>query len=262
MKLFDTHCHIGLSGDDPAPPYERAVAAAVTDLVLVGVDSDSSRTARDRARLMPGVRWSAGLHPNSADAFDDEWPELQKLAREPDCCAIGETGLDFYRDRSSPDNQQHALREQLQLARKLDLPIILHCRQAMSELLTTLATYAPVCGVIHCFDGNRDEAARAVEMGLYISLAGPITYKKNDVLRDAARAVPEDRLLIETDAPFLTPQAVRGQPNEPAFLRHTLERLAAERGCEPEHMAEVTYRNAVALFGKRDPSDEQGAMRT
>lgn len=261
MKLFDTHCHIGLDGNDPTPPYERAVAAAVTDLVLVGVDRNSSRTARDRARQLAGVRWSAGLHPNSADDFADEWAELQKLAGEPDCCAIGETGLDFYRDRSSPENQQHALREQLQLARKLDLPIILHCRQAMPELLTTLAEYAPVCGVIHCFDGNSDQAERAVEMGLYISLAGPLTYKKNDVLRDAARAVPEERLLIETDAPFLTPQAVRGQPNEPAFLRHTLERLAAERGCDAEHMAAVTYRNALTLFGNRRQADDHGTRQ-
>ena len=121
----------------------------------------------------------------------------------------------------------------------------------MPQLLTVLAEVAPVRGVMHCFDGDRDAAARAVQLGLYISFAGPLTYKKNEVLRDAAKAVPEDRLLIETDAPFLTPQAVRGKRNEPAFVRYTLQRLAAERGCGEEHMAAVTYRNAMTLFGPR-----------
>ncbi|MGE3172824.1 MAG: TatD family hydrolase [Planctomycetota bacterium] len=249
-RVFDTHCHLGLDDDgDPRAEHARARAASVTDLVLVGIDLASSARARDLARTLPGARWSAGLHPNDAGRFDAEWDAIAALCGEADCRAVGETGLDYYRDRASAQDQERSLAAHLDLARRRDLPVILHCRDAMAALLELLAARAPVRGVMHCFSGDAADAARAVALGLHVSFAGPLTYKKNDALRQAAAAVPEDRLLVETDAPFLPPQSRRGKRNEPAFLVETLATLAAVRGWDLTRAAAVTHRNAVALFG-------------
>lgn len=250
MNAFDTHCHLGLDDrGDARAEHQRALAAHVSDCLIVGIDLASSTAARDLARTLSGARWSVGLHPNDADRFDAEWDGLQQLAALPDCAAIGETGLDFYRDRVTPVVQEASLHAHLDLAARHDLPTIFHCRDAMPSLLALLRKRGQLRGVMHCFSGTPEDALAAVELGLHISFAAPLTYKKNDVLRAAALVVPEDRLLVETDAPFLPPQSKRGQRNEPAFLRETLQTLARVRGCDEATAATITHRNACALFG-------------
>ena len=249
LRAFDTHCHLGLDDHgDPRQEHARAVAAGVTDFVVVGIDHKTSAAARDLARTLPGARWSAGLHPNDTRAFEAEWAAIVDLAQEPDCAAIGETGLDFYRDRASREEQERSLAAHLDLARDVSLPVIFHCRDAMHALLSFLESRAPIEGVMHCFSGTKEDASRAVALGLHVSFAAPLTYPKNAALREAAAMVPDERLLVETDAPFLPPQGRRGQRNEPAFVLETLRALAEARGCDVAHTAAVTHRNATALF--------------
>lgn len=249
MQVYDTHCHIGLDGKvAPEDDHSRAVAASVGALLVVGIDAPTSQAARELARL-PGVRWSAGLHPNDSTKFDEEWPIIEALAREKTCTAIGETGLDCFRDRTPLDQQEHSLRAHLALSRELDLPVIFHCRDAFEPLFRVLNDEEPVRGVMHCFSGGIDEAKKSLDLGLYLSFAGPLTYPKNNVLREACAFTPSDRILVETDAPFLPPQSRRGRRNEPALVIETLTRLAEVRGLSLEDAAAVTYENAIRLFG-------------
>jgi TatD DNase family protein len=195
------------------------------------------------------VRWSAGLHPNDSSRLEGEWQAIAELARAPGCAAIGETGLDCYRDRTPLPQQERSLRAHLQLARDLDLPVILHCRDAFAPLLAVLRDEPPVRGVMHCFSGTMADARDALDLGLHLSFAGPLTYPKNDALRAIAAWAPADRIVVETDAPFLPPQKRRGQRNEPAFLVETLATLASVRGVSLADAAALTFANATALFG-------------
>lgn len=250
MNVFDTHCHIGLDGQvPPEQDHARAIANGVTTLLVVGIDAASSVAARELAARLPGVRWSAGLHPNDSTALDEQWPTIAALAAEPDCTAIGETGLDCFRDRTPLDQQVRALQRHLQLARELDRPVIFHCRDAFAPLFEVLDAEPAVRGVMHCFSGGVDEARRALDLGLYLSFAGPLTYKKNDALRDACAFAPAERILVETDAPFLPPQSRRGKRNEPALILETLARLAEVREMPLAEAARTTFDNAVTLFG-------------
>jgi TatD DNase family protein len=251
MRIFDTHCHLGFYGevaDAATQEHARAVAAGVTAMLTVAIDAASGARCRAQAAL-PGVRWSAGLHPNDATRLRDEWPAVAALARSPGCAAIGETGLDCYRDRTPLDQQIAAFRTHLALARELDLPVILHCRQAFAPLFATLRAEPAVRGVMHCFSGGIDEARTALDLGLHVSFAGPLTYQKSDELRAVAAFVPADRVLVETDAPFLPPQPFRGQRNEPAHIVHTVAALAAVRGITAAAAAELTWQNGSTLFG-------------
>ncbi len=251
MRVFDTHCHLGLDGKvPPADEHARAVAAGVTAMLVVGVDAPSSRAASELATL-PGVRWSSGLHPNDSTRFDAEWPAIAALARQPGCSALGETGLDLFRDRTPLAVQERSLRAHLQLARELDLPVIFHCRDAFAPLFAVLRSEPRVRGVMHCFSGGIDEARAALDLGLSLSFAGPLTYPKNEALRAAAAFAPAEALLVETDAPFLPPQRRRGQRNEPAFVVETLGALAAVRGCSLADAAATTFENACRLFDRR-----------
>ncbi|MFN3241386.1 MAG: TatD family hydrolase [Planctomycetota bacterium] len=249
MQVYDTHCHIGLDGKvAPEDDHARAVAANVGALLVVGIDAPTSEAARALARL-PGVRWSAGLHPNDSSHFDEQWPAIEALARDPSCTAVGETGLDCFRDRTPLQQQERSLRAHLALARELDLPVIFHCRDAFEPLFAVLDDEPSVRGVMHCFSGGVAEAKRSLDLGLYLSFAGPLTYKKNDVLREACAFTPADRVLVETDAPFLPPQSRRGKRNEPALILETLTRLAEVRSLTLEAAATQTYDNAIRLFG-------------
>lgn len=249
MQVFDTHCHLGLDGRaDPAGEHARARQAGVTAMLVVGIDAASSRAARELAGLS-GVRWSAGLHPNDSTRFADDWPTIAALARDPGCAAIGETGLDLFRDRAPLAVQEASLRAHLALARELDLPVVFHCREAFAPLFAALRSAPSVRGVMHCFSGGIDEARQALDLGLYLSFAGPLTYPKNDALRRVAAWAPADRLLVETDAPFLPPQRRRGQRNEPAFVVETLAALASLRELPLADAAALTFDNARRLFG-------------
>ncbi|MEY4673296.1 MAG: hypothetical protein RL148_1080 [Planctomycetota bacterium] len=253
MRLFDTHCHLGLDGADPVAEHARAVAAGVHGMLVVGIDAATSARARELGAL-PHVRWSAGLHPNDATGLDAEWPAIEALARSPGCAAIGETGMDCYRDRCPLEQQLRSLHQHLALAHELQLPVILHCRDAWPHLHTALRGWVaahgtPLRGVMHCFSGGPQEADEAVALGLHLSFAGPVTYPKNALLREAAARAPADRLLVETDSPFLPPQAFRGKRNEPALVCHALTAVAAARGMPVADAAELTFNNATALFG-------------
>jgi TatD DNase family protein len=202
------------------------------------------------------VAASVGLHPNDAGTvagLEARLAPLEQLARDGGFAAVGETGLDFYRDSAEPAAQERALLQHLDWARELGLPVILHCRQAAARLAQLVAPRAPLRGVMHCFSEGPEWVEPFLACGLHVSFAGNLSYPKSEALRAAARAVPRDRILLETDAPFLAPQPRRGRPNEPAFLPFTLSALAAARGEEPEGLAATTWDNACALFGPPTP---------
>ena len=246
--IFDTHCHLGHDAVAPAAVRARAAAAGVSLVLDVGIDLASSRAASARSRSLPGTHWSAGLHPNDAQRFAAEWPQLAELCAEPGCVAVGETGLDFYRDWCPPAEQEQALVAHLELARRLGKPVILHCRDAFAPLFAVLRREGAPAGVMHCFSGDVAAARQALDLGLYLSFAGPLTYPKSEALRAAAAFAPADRILVETDAPFLPPQGWRGQRNEPAYVTATVAKLAEVRSLTPDAAAAITCANGCRLF--------------
>ena len=255
-RLYDTHCHLAwrAAEDPPAAQIARAREVGVAAILCVAIDAHTAREARALAHAHPEVlRASVGLHPNDAGAGTElaaRLTELDALAAEGGFHAIGETGLDFYRDQCPPEVQERALEFQLALAERHRLPVILHCRQAAPRLLELLrARGATVRGVMHCYSEGPEMVNDFLELGLHVSFAGNLSYPKSETIRAAARLVPADRLLIETDAPFLAPQPRRGRPNEPAFGAFTLAALAAARDESVAEVADATWRNACALFG-------------
>lgn len=258
--LFDSHCHLTWEEErfPAAAILERARQAGVAECLCVAVDAGSARRARELAARYPGVRASVGIHPNDlpADApgLARAWREVEALADGGGWVALGETGLDFYRDRVPPARQEEALALHLDLAAALRLPVVLHCRRAAGRLRHLLEKRGrPVAGVLHCFSEGGEHLEAFLALGLHVSFAGNLTYPGAGGIREAAARVPDDRLLVETDAPFLAPQPVRGRRNEPAFLPHTLRALAEIRGEEAACTAEVTRENARRLFGGVGP---------
>jgi len=251
--IFDTHCHLGFGEAAPAAVHSRALEAGVERMLDVGIDLVSSTAACERAAALRGVGWTAGLHPNHAGRLEVEWAGLEALGRRPDCCAVGETGLDFHWNRATAVEQVAAFERHLAFALDLGKPVVVHSRAAFPRTHEVLEAFPGVRGVFHCFSGGVDEARRALDLGFYLSFAGPLTYPKADDLRAAARFAPADRVLVETDAPFLPPQGRRGEPNEPAWVRATLERLAAECGLSFEAAAARTTANGERLFGPAPP---------
>ena len=252
--IFDTHCHLGYGDQDAGETTARAEAASVSRLLCVGVDLASSRRARDFARALDPVDYAVGLHPNNADRAGSEWADLASMCRDEDCLAIGETGLDYYRDRTSPAAQKAALALHLELATELDLPVIIHCRDGFADIFDELAAWPRARGVFHCFSAGVREARLALDLGYYLSFAGPLTYPRSKDLRAAAAFASADRVLVETDAPFLPPQGRRGQTNEPAFIRSTLSTLAEVRGLSFDAAAELTMTNGIRLFDRNAPA--------
>jgi TatD DNase family protein len=251
--LIDTHCHLHL---DPLREaleevLARARAAGVSRCVTLATSVASSRQTLALARAHPMLGVAVGIHPEEVDgAGPGALAELEPLLEDPAVVAVGEMGLDDYWRADRLDAQAELLRGQLRLAQRRDLPACLHCRgtHAYGRLLAVLREVGPVRGLIHCASGTPDFIRDAVGLGLHVSFAGTVTFPKAQAIRDLVAAVPEDRLLIETDAPFLAPQAVRGRTNEPAFVAHTAECLAALRGRSVEDLAALTTRNARALF--------------
>jgi TatD DNase family protein len=214
---------------------------------------ESSRAAVRLAERLDGVYATVGIHPHDVkDAKPNDLEELARLAKNQKVAAIGEVGLDFYRNLSPENIQREFLIRFFELAKQTNLPLVLHIREAYEEMLKLLREHfkAPVRAVSHCFSGTREVMDELLKLGLYISFAGPVTYKKNDALREAARVCPEDRILVETDAPFLAPQAFRGQRNEPAYMVETARRIAELRGVALEKFSSQILRNAERLFGQ------------
>jgi TatD DNase family protein len=236
------------------PPDTELVAAAVeegvTRILTVGVDAASSREALLQAEAFPQVFAAVGRHPNGATGFDDaDLAELRALAEHPRCAAIGETGLDFYRDTAPRADQERAFHAQIELARDSGKPLVIHTREADDATITTLKERADgVTVLLHCFSMPSRLEECAAE-GWWLSFAGNCTYPKNSGLADAAATAPLERLLVETDAPYLTPQKVRKHRNQPAFVTHTARFVAERRGMSYEELERQLELNAAELFG-------------
>ncbi len=250
--LIDTHCHLNLPAFDADRDrvLARARDAGLERILIPGIDLAGSARAARIARSDPILRFAPGIHPHESRSFDGEaLAELRWLARDEGACAIGETGLDYFRDLSPRERQREAFRAQLALAEELGLPAIVHVRDAQEDALAILAEFAGrVRGVLHAFSGNALLAQKAAELGFYFGIAGPLTYPKADALRAAFRALPPDRILLETDAPFLPPEGNRGARNEPALVLAVAQRAASECGVDPREMADLARRNANLLF--------------
>jgi len=258
-RWVDSHCHIqdGYLEDPagPGPVLERAAAAGVGGLVCVGTDPAASRAAlalaRERGAGRPAIWATAGLHPHEAAAGVDETLSLLEEAKggAPGLVAVGECGLDFHYDRSPRPQQLEAFAAQIRCARRLDLALVVHTRSAFEETAALLATEGlPERTVIHCFTGGPDEARRFLDLGCYLSFSGIVTFKGVDEVREAARRCPTDRLLVETDSPFLAPAPRRGQRNEPALVALVGEAVAELRGVPAAALAEATSENAARAF--------------
>jgi TatD DNase family protein len=250
--LVDTHTHLNdrrFAGDVDAV-IERARAAGVGAMVVVGYDLASSRRAVQLAQRSPWLWAAVGIHPHEARlATPATLAEIEALASEPRVIAIGECGLDFYRNLSPPAAQRAAFEAQLALAARRGLPVIVHSRAALAETLERLAALRPpLAGVLHCFDGTLEQARQAIELGFWISCAGPLTYRRDPALAGVIARVPLERLVIETDCPWLSPAGHRGERNEPAYLPLIAQAVSRVRGVPLETVARHTTQNAAALF--------------
>jgi TatD DNase family protein len=251
--LVDTHAHLTdrRFAADLDSVFGRARTAGVRAFVVVGYDLDSSRAAVSLAGQHDDVWAAVGIHPHNAkSAGRAALRDLEALSHAPRVVAIGECGLDFYRNLSPRHVQRQVFETQLRLASDRALPVVVHSREAMPETLETLTANRPgKGGVMHCFDGDTDAAERTVSLGLHVSCAGPITYRRDPTLADAVRGVPEHRLVVETDCPYLSPDGHRGERNEPAYVRLIAEAVARVRAVGFDQMARQTTLNAQRLFG-------------
>ena len=248
---IDAHCHLQFEGRGATPEeaVARAVESGVERMVCIGTDLASSREAIRLAGEFPEVWATVGLHPHDASKLADEWDGLVELAGAERVVGIGEAGFDLYYRHSEPDAQEEAFRVQLRLAKDRGLPLIIHSRDAWAETFGVLESEGvPPRTVFHCFTGGPAEAERALGLGCWLSYSGIVSFKTADELRAAAALTPEDRLLVETDAPFLAPVPHRGKDNEPAYLPAVGAAVAAARGEEVARVAEVTRANALAFF--------------
>lgn len=259
MDLFDTHAHLDDEqlSSDVVGVVERATAAGVSRILAVGTTAESSRNCLAHAMRFPRVWSSAGIHPNhAAEAHSGDWDDIVRLASEARVVALGETGLDLYWKDTPLPMQQDYFDRHIRLSQATGLPLVIHLRETAAEILAMLTEArrrAPLAGIMHSFTGTSEQAAAFVDLGLHISFAGMVTFKKSDELRAVIPRVPSDRLLVETDSPYLSPEPFRGKrPNEPARVIHTAECIAQARGVSLAELAGLTTRNSLALFSRID----------
>lgn len=259
VPMVDTHAHLDMDSfnEDRSQVITRALDSGVSTIVTVGINLESSQKAIKLAENHREVLATAGFHPHEATRVTEEdMVELARIARHPRVVAIGEIGLDFYRNLSTREKQLKALKWQLEVAAKLELPVIIHCRQAEKDMLPLLHDWTTsdkehqgqTRGVIHCFSSDSNTARQYLDMGFFISLGAYIGYSSSHHMSNTIRSIPEDRLVVETDCPFLPPQRHRGQRNEPAYLPFTVAALADIRGVTAEKIARETTQNAHRLF--------------
>lgn len=258
MPYIDTHVHLDQEefDEDRDEVIDRFRLSGVEAVICVGITADSSREAVSLAEAHKDVHAAVGIQPNyCAEAAEDDWDRVAAMADHPHVVAIGETGLDRHWDYTPPDVQQDYFDRHLRLAQQRELPVVIHCRQAEADLLPMLGEAVrrgPLQGVLHAYGGDAETAAECLQWGLYVSFAGSVTYtnKKFRPLRELAATIPEGRLLIETDAPYLVPHPLRGRQrrNEPAWIVHTAASLAQLRGVSPEELSTQTTANARRLF--------------
>ena len=255
MNFVDTHCHLHFPDyqTDQLETIKRAQAAGVQYFINVGTDCKSTQASIDIAEKFDFIYATAGIHPHDAkDATPEDMCKLAGLMKHPKIIAIGEVGFDFYRNLPPEDVQRKVLAQFFDLAKQNDLPLVLHIRDAYPETAQMIWEHfgTSVRAVSHCFSSTREVMDDLLKLGLYISFAGPITYKKNDPLREAAKACPLDRILVETDAPFLAPQLNRGKRNEPAYLMETAKQIAELKQISLEALGQAVTQNCEQLFRK------------
>lgn len=252
--LFDTHCHL----DDARFDADREAilddmqARGITPCVVVGADMPSSHACRDLAKTRPWLYFAAAVHPHDAKDYTDQAHDaLLAMMQDPKCVAWGELGLDYYYDHSPRETQREVFVRQLEAARDLGKPVIFHVRDAHGDITDILRGYKHALpqGVLHCYTGSAEQAKIYLDMGFYISIAGPVTFKKAPKLWEVAQCVPEDRLLVETDSPYLAPEPVRGKRNDPRNVAYVARRVAELRNVPYEALCETTRRNGMRLFG-------------
>lgn len=254
MPFFDTHAHYYFPefSEDQDASIQRARESGVQWMVNVGTGPETSRLSLALAEKYDFIWASAGIHPTDAlEGTPENIRAIEELLKHPRMVAIGEVGLDFYHKDAPPEAQIKLMREFLAIYKKIQKPLIIHCRdayQALYELLVE-AGQAPYKGVMHCFSSEKSDMKRFVDLGFYISFAGPLTYKKNDDLREACQLCPLDRLLLETDAPFLPPQSMRGKRNESSLMIETAQIAAQVKGMSLDELGRITTENAKRLFG-------------
>lgn len=254
MEWIDTHCHLDEDAftQDCEEAISRAVDAGVVAMVAVGITLESCRRVIELADRFPAVFATVGLHPNYVStAKPQDWEEIVGLAKSPKVVGLGETGLDRYWDHAPIEMQVEYFDRHIELSQNLGLPFVVHCRDAEADVVGQLRRHSqrmPLNGVMHSFCGSSETAAACLEMGMSLSVGGMVTFKKNESLRKVAATIPADRLLIETDAPYLAPTPFRGKRNEPAHVRLTAACLAEIRGVTKEEIADVTTANARRVF--------------
>lgn len=251
MELFDSHAHLNGNRlfNEVAEITTRATENQVKYILNVGYDLETCKRAVEIGDKYPNQYAAVGIHPNNAKSYNDEIEEiLEELAANPKVVAIGEAGLDYHHDLSPKGVQKEVFLRQIALARKLDKPIVIHDREAHQDVMDILKAEKLTQVVMHCFSGSAEMAIECVKLGWYVSLAGPVTFRNAKKPVEVAKVVPLDRLLIETDSPYLAPQAVRGQRNEPSYVRYVAEKIAEVKGISLEEVAEHTTANAKKIF--------------
>jgi TatD DNase family protein len=258
--LIDTHAHLDFPelSKDLTAVLERAAGNDVKEIITIGIDLESSRKAVKLAQSIDNVFATVGIHPHDAFRLDEgSRSKFLDLARQNRVLAIGEIGLDFYRDRQPRAIQKECLRQQLEMACEVRLPGVFHIRDAYEDFLEIIPDYLPrlAGGVLHCFSGDWAMAKRCLDLGFYLSVPGTVTFSKAATIQEVARRAPLDRLLIETDAPYLAPVPFRGKTNEPSYVVYTARKIAELRQCSFEEVARQTTRNAHQVFRMEDISE-------
>lgn len=251
--FFDTHVHLNDSKfqHDLTEVIDNAITSGTTMMLNAGTNLITSQHSIAIASKYPQIYASVGIHPHCAKEMTDEqhWEQLERLAHQPKVVALGEMGLDYHYNYSEPEKQKEVFRRQLTMAKELKMPVIIHDREAHQDVLDILNSFkGEVIGVLHCFSGSWEMAKQCLELGYYISLAGPVTFPKAVKPKEVAKKVPLDRLLIETDCPYLTPQPYRGKRNSPAYVKYVAEEIAQLKGIEIAQVAEQTKINGKKIF--------------
>lgn len=253
VQLFDTHVHLNVEqfGEDKEAVIDRAREAGVTMMNVVGFDRETIKGAIDLAETYSFIYATVGWHPvDAVDMAPEDLDWIESLADHSKVVAIGETGLDYHWDKSPADVQKDVFRQQIDLAKNVNLPLVIHGRESQEDIVAIMEEegLGPAGGIMHCYSGDIETAKRSLELGFHISFGGPVTFKNAQMPKDVAKEVPLDRLLIETDCPFLAPHPYRGKRNEPAYVVKVAEKLAELHDMSFEQLVETTTANAKALF--------------
>ena len=256
--IIDTHAHLDMEQfrDDLASALVRARDAGVTHIITIGSDIKSSRAARYISAAHEEIFFAPGFHPHDVKSVTEgDYEELKELLKDPKAVAVGEIGLDYHYDHSPRDSQREHFIRQLEIAKEINKPVIIHSREAEADTMDIMASAGlpEAGGTLHCFSGGQDMAERALELGMYLSVGGTLTFNNSGALRDVIKTVPIERILLETDCPYLAPKPLRGKRNEPSYLTIVVEALAQLKGLSPEDVMRITSLNATVLFGICEP---------